>query len=187
MIAVCGGCIDSARPADGVAAGVLRPSRPDGAASAECRSRPIALARRSVGNLWSSANAMVCPSREETETAQVAVMAEFSTDSKSARDVSYNPEHHDRMKHVERRHLFVRDMVEKLEIEVPYVRTDDNAADMLTKPMKNPAKFFAFRAIIMNERNVLAATSEAAALRVARVSRVSAQQCVTHLESRGGV
>ena len=112
---------------------------------------------------------------------------QLSTDSKSARDVSYNPEHHDRMKHVERRHFFVRDMVEKLEIEVPYVRTDDNAADMLTKPMKNPAKFFAFRAIIMNERNVLAATSEAAALRVARVSRVSAQRCVTHLESRGGV
>ena len=26
------------------------------------------------------------------------------TDSQSARDVSYNPEHHDRMKHVERRH-----------------------------------------------------------------------------------
>ena len=29
----------------------------------------------------------------------------LSTDSKSARDVSYNPEHHDRMKHVERGHM----------------------------------------------------------------------------------
>ena len=27
----------------------------------------------------------------------------LATDSKSARDVSYNPEHHDRMKHVQRR------------------------------------------------------------------------------------
>ena len=29
----------------------------------------------------------------------------LSTDSQSARDVSYNPEHHDRMKHVQRRHI----------------------------------------------------------------------------------
>ena len=33
----------------------------------------------------------------------------LATDSQSARDVSYNPEHHDRMKHVERRHFFIRD------------------------------------------------------------------------------
>ena len=39
------------------------------------------------------------------------------TDSQSARNVSYNPEHHDRMKHVQRRHFFVRDMVESFEIE----------------------------------------------------------------------
>ena len=74
----------------------------------------------------------------------------LSTDSQSARDVSYNPEHHDRMKHVERRHYFVRDMVEKLEIEVPFVRTADNLADFFTKPL--PAKtFFAMRKLIMNE------------------------------------
>ena len=59
----------------------------------------------------------------------------LSTDSKSARDVSYNPEHHDRMKHVQRRHFFVRDMVESFELEVPFVRTDDNIADFFTKPM----------------------------------------------------
>jgi len=40
----------------------------------------------------------------------------LSTDSQSARDVSYNPEHHDRMKHVQRRHFFVRDMVESFEM-----------------------------------------------------------------------
>ncbi len=58
----------------------------------------------------------------------------LSTDSQSARDVSYNPEHHDRMKHVQRRHFFVRDMVESLEIEVPFVPTDANIADFFTKP-----------------------------------------------------
>ena len=43
----------------------------------------------------------------------------LSTDSQSARDVSYNPEHHDRMKHVQRRHFIVHDMVESFELEVP--------------------------------------------------------------------
>ena len=61
----------------------------------------------------------------------------LSTDSQSARDVSYNPQHHDRMKHVQRRHFFVRDMVESFELEVPFVRTADNVADMFTKPMKS--------------------------------------------------
>ena len=74
----------------------------------------------------------------------------LSTDSKSARDVSYNPEHHDRMKHVERRHFYVRDMVETFEIEVPYVCTDQNPADFLTKPMKSASRFRELRRIVMN-------------------------------------
>ena len=34
-----------------------------------------------------------------------------------ARNVSYNSEHHDRMKHVQRRHFFIRDMVESFELD----------------------------------------------------------------------
>ena len=75
----------------------------------------------------------------------------LATDSQSARDVSYNPQHHDRMKHVQRRHFFVRDMVETFELEVPFVRTADNVADMFTKPMKSAADFHRLRRIIMNE------------------------------------
>ena len=74
----------------------------------------------------------------------------LATDSQSARDVSYNPEHHDRMKHVQRRHFFVRDMVETFELEVPFVRTNDNLADFFTKPLP-AAKFHALRKQIMNE------------------------------------
>jgi hypothetical protein len=77
----------------------------------------------------------------------------LATDSKSARDVSYNPEHHDRMKHVERRHFFVRDMVEKFELEVPYVPTNLNPSDFLTKPMKSAAHFRELRKIVMNTRH----------------------------------
>ena len=80
-----------------------------------------------------------------------AAPSSLATDSQSARDVSYNPQHHDRMKHVQRRHFFVRDMVESFELEVPFVRTADNLADMFTKPMKNANEFHKLRRFVMNE------------------------------------
>ena len=61
-----------------------------------------------------------------------------------------NPEHHKRSKHIARRHFYVRDMVEAMELTVPYVRTDDNVADILTKQLQS-ARFHALRAIMMNE------------------------------------
>ena len=57
------------------------------------------------------------------------------------------------MKHVQRRHFFVRDMVENFEIEVPFVRTADNLADFFTKPMKSATQFHTLRRMIMNERD----------------------------------
>ena len=41
------------------------------------------------------------------------------------------------MKHVQRRHFFIRDMVESFELEVPFVPTEKNLGDIFTKPMKN--------------------------------------------------
>jgi hypothetical protein len=73
-----------------------------------------------------------------------------ATDNKGAADLSYNPEHHRRSKHIERRHFYVRDMVEALELSVPLVRTDEDLADMLTKVLA-PREFFRWRAMIMNE------------------------------------
>ena len=55
------------------------------------------------------------------------------------------------MKHVQRRHFFVRDMVESFELEVPFVPTKENAADILTKPMSCATQFRALRRLIMNE------------------------------------
>ena len=57
---------------------------------------------------------------------------------------------HKRVKHVERRHFFVRDMVESFEIEVPYVPTNENPADYFTKPATNAASFREFRKRVMN-------------------------------------
>ena len=73
----------------------------------------------------------------------------LGSDNQGAVDLAYNPEHHQRTKHIERRHFFIREAVERLEIRVPFVRTADNLADFFTKPL--PSKqFFALRDIIMN-------------------------------------
>ena len=58
--------------------------------------------------------------------------SEVGTDNKGARDVAYNPEHHGRMKHVERRHLFIRECVENMQIVVPFVALHENLADFFT-------------------------------------------------------
>ena len=70
-------------------------------------------------------------------------------DSQSGIRVAYNPEHHGRMKHVERRHFFVRECVEHHKIRVPYVNTIDNLADFFTKA-KVGAEFVRMRDLIMN-------------------------------------
>ena len=75
-----------------------------------------------------------------------------ATDNKGAHDLSYNPEFHNRTKHVQRRHFYVRDMVEAQELVVPLIKTDDNPADFFTKPVSSD-KFFKFRGAIMNIAN----------------------------------
>ena len=57
--------------------------------------------------------------------------------------------HHNRTKHVARRHFFIREMVEKFELRVPLVSTVNNYADFFTKPLKSKA-FFGLRNKIMN-------------------------------------
>ena len=77
---------------------------------------------------------------------------QLSVDNQSAIAVAYNPEHHSRMKHVDRRHFFVRECIERMQIEVPFVRTDFNLADFFTKPLE-PSRFFMLRNMIMNHRS----------------------------------
>ena len=80
------------------------------------------------------------PSSSETKVA---------TDNSAARDLAYNPEHHEKTKHIERRHFYVRELVEDHEIVVPFVRTVDNMADFFTKPL-TASQFFKLRNLIMN-------------------------------------
>ena len=73
----------------------------------------------------------------------------LSCDNRAAIDSAYNPENHARTKHIDRRHYFIRELVEDGEIVVPFVPTEENLADFFTKPLK-AAKFFPVRDKIMN-------------------------------------
>ena len=73
----------------------------------------------------------------------------LSVDNTAAIDLAYNPQHHKRSKHIERRHFFVRECVEAMRLNVPYVRSTDNLSDFFTKPL-HKREFFAMRNIIMN-------------------------------------
>jgi hypothetical protein len=70
-------------------------------------------------------------------------------DNKSAIDVAYNPQHQGKVKHVERRHFFIRELVEDHKIRCPFVSTVDNLADFFTKPLR-ASVFFPMRDQIMN-------------------------------------
>ncbi|GKD48302.1 hypothetical protein Tco_1277278 [Tanacetum coccineum] len=57
-------------------------------------------------------------------------------DNKGAIDLSKNPVQHSRIKHIEIRHHFLRDNIQKGHISIEKVPSIDNIADILTKPLK---------------------------------------------------
>ena len=74
---------------------------------------------------------------------------ELNLDNRSAIDVAYNPEHHGRMKHVDRRHFYIRELVEERRLRVPFVSSENNLADFFTKAL-SASVFFPLRDRIMN-------------------------------------
>ena len=74
---------------------------------------------------------------------------QLATDNSGARDLAYNPEHHEKVKHIERRHFYIRELVEEQRLVVPYVATSDNLADFFTKPL-SAKSFYTNRNQIMN-------------------------------------
>ena len=57
-------------------------------------------------------------------------------DNKSAQALAKNPVFHDRSKHIDTRYHFIRECIAKKEVELEYVRTNDQIADIFTKPLK---------------------------------------------------
>ena len=58
--------------------------------------------------------------------------------------MSKNPVFHDKSKHIEIKYQYIRDMVEKGAVKLQYVATDEQVADVLTKPLSK-VKFEYFR------------------------------------------
>jgi hypothetical protein len=60
---------------------------------------------------------------------------ELFIDNKSAISLSKNPVFHDRSKHIDLRYHFIRECAEVGKVEVKYVNTEEQLADILTKPL----------------------------------------------------
>jgi hypothetical protein len=59
----------------------------------------------------------------------------FMCENTSAIFVAKKSVFHKRMRHLERRHHFLRDHVEKGDIEMSYIDTERQLADIFTKPL----------------------------------------------------
>ena len=56
-------------------------------------------------------------------------------DNQSCIRLSENPVFHDRSKHIEIRYHFIRDYVQRGAVELQYISTDEQVADILTKSL----------------------------------------------------
>jgi hypothetical protein len=56
-------------------------------------------------------------------------------DNTSAMNISKNPVQHSRTKHIDIRHHFIRDLVESREVALMFIPTENQLADILTKPL----------------------------------------------------
>ena len=56
-------------------------------------------------------------------------------DNQSAITLSKNPVHHNRSKHIDTRYQFVRQCVEEKKLQIAFVRTEDQLADIFTKAL----------------------------------------------------
>jgi hypothetical protein len=71
-------------------------------------------------------------------------------DNENAVKIANNPVQHSRTKHIDTRHHFLRDHVAKGDIILEVVRSEDQLADILTKPL-DKTRF----CLLRNELNVL--------------------------------
>jgi hypothetical protein len=56
-------------------------------------------------------------------------------DNESAIKIAYNPCEHSRNKHIDIQYCFLRDHATKGDIVISHVRTNEQLADILTKPL----------------------------------------------------
>jgi len=97
-------------------------------ALSSCESEYVAAATAACQGVWLSR--LLAEFRlEEAERVVLKV------DNKSAISLAKNPVFHERSKHIELKYHFIRDCVERKKIELEFVATERQLADILTKPL----------------------------------------------------
>lgn len=68
-------------------------------------------------------------------------------DNNSAINISKNPVQHSMTKHIDIRHHFIRELVDEKTIEFKHIYTEDQLADIMTKPLDS-TRFLSLRKAI---------------------------------------
>ena len=61
---------------------------------------------------------------------------EICIDNKSTIALAKNPVFHDRSKHIDTRYHYIRECVTRKDVQLKYVKSYDQVADIFTKPLK---------------------------------------------------
>ena len=71
---------------------------------------------------------------KELHMSQVEAI-EIFFDNKSALALAKNPVFHDRSKHIDTRYHFIRECIASKEVQLDFVKSQDQVADIFTKPL----------------------------------------------------
>lgn len=61
----------------------------------------------------------------------------FFVDNKSSIALAMNPVFHDCSKHIDTRYHCIRECIERKDVQIEYVKSQDQVADIFTKPLKH--------------------------------------------------
>ena len=97
-------------------------------ALSSCEAEYIAAATAACQGIWL---ARLLSELKDSEV-QVPVLR---VDNKSTISLINNPVHHDRSKHIEMRYHLIREYANTGQLEVEFIRTEEQLGDILTKPL----------------------------------------------------
>ena len=72
---------------------------------------------------------------------------EIFVDNKSALALAKNLVFHDRSKHIDTRYHFIRECIARKEVQLEFVKSQDQVADIFTKPLKHNT-FYKLQALL---------------------------------------
>jgi hypothetical protein len=98
-------------------------------ALSSCEAEYIAATTAACQGVWLDRLLSELVEKDGNEPATIFV------DNKSAIQLSKNPVFHERTKHIDLRFHFIRHSIEQGKVNVEYTRTEDQLADILTKPL----------------------------------------------------